>query len=74
MKESERIGKIHSSMYPQCQQRGYAAPVDVLMETESSVSDSPLPAREAEESGLTFTLGGRPVTEKALDDSLARVA
>lgn len=32
MTESELIGKIHSSMYHQCQSRGYAAPVDVLLE------------------------------------------
>lgn len=32
MKEQERIGKIHTAIYHQCQQRGYAAPVDVLME------------------------------------------
>ena len=28
----EMIGKIHSSMYHQCQKRGYAAPVDVLID------------------------------------------
>lgn len=28
----EMIGKIHSSMYHQCQKRGFAAPVDVLMD------------------------------------------
>jgi hypothetical protein len=32
LKEQERIGKIHTAIYHQCQQRGYAAPVDVLME------------------------------------------
>ena len=33
MNEKELIGKIHSSMYHQLQVRGYAAPVDVLMDT-----------------------------------------
>ena len=33
MNEKELIGKIHSSMYHQLQTRGYAAPVDVLMDT-----------------------------------------
>lgn len=32
MNDSELIGKVHSSVYHQCQNRGYAAPVDVLME------------------------------------------
>lgn len=32
MKDSELIGKVHSSVYQQCQRRGYAAPVDVLMD------------------------------------------
>lgn len=32
MTEREWIGKVHSAMYHQCQRRGYAAPVDVLME------------------------------------------
>lgn len=32
MTESELIGKVHSAVYHQCQQRGYAAPVDVLMD------------------------------------------
>lgn len=32
MNEKELIGKVHSSVYHQCQRRGYAAPVDVLME------------------------------------------
>ena len=32
MKESEWIGKICSSMELQCKKRGYAAPVDVLMD------------------------------------------
>ena len=32
MNDKELIGKVHSSMYHQCQKRGYAAPVDVLME------------------------------------------
>ena len=32
MNDKELIGKVHSSVYHQCQQRGYAAPVDVLME------------------------------------------
>ena len=33
MNEKELIGKIHSSMYRQLQTRGYAAPVDVLIDT-----------------------------------------
>jgi len=32
MTEKELVGKIHSSVYNQCQTRGYAAPVDVLMD------------------------------------------
>lgn len=32
MKEAEIISGVHSSMYHQCQRRGYAAPVDVLMD------------------------------------------
>ena len=32
MNEKELISKVHSSVYHQCQRRGYAAPVDVLME------------------------------------------
>ena len=32
MTEKELIGKVHSAVYHQCQCRGYAAPVDVLME------------------------------------------
>ena len=32
MKDRELPGKVHSSVYRQCQRRGYAAPVDVLME------------------------------------------
>ena len=32
MNDKEIIGKVHSSMYHQCQKRGYATPVDVLME------------------------------------------
>ena len=31
MNDKELVGKVHSSMY-QCQKRGYAAPVDVLMD------------------------------------------
>ena len=33
MNEKELIGKINSSMYHQIQTRGYAAPVDVLIDT-----------------------------------------
>ncbi len=33
MNEKELTGKIHSSMYRQLQTRGYAAPVDVLIDT-----------------------------------------
>ena len=32
MKNTELIGKVHSAVYYQCQERGYAAPVDVLMD------------------------------------------
>lgn len=32
MNEKELIGVVHSSVYHQCQKRGYAAPVDVLMD------------------------------------------
>lgn len=32
MRDSELAGKVHSAVYHQCQRRGYAAPVDVLME------------------------------------------
>ena len=33
MNEKELVCKIHSSMYHQLQVRGYAAPVDVLIDT-----------------------------------------
>ena len=32
MNDKELIGKVHNAMYQQCQRRGYAAPVDVLMD------------------------------------------
>lgn len=32
MTDRELTGKVHSTVYHQCQRRGYAAPVDVLME------------------------------------------
>lgn len=32
MNDKELIGTVHSSMYHQCQSRGYATPVDVLMD------------------------------------------
>ena len=32
MNDKELIGKVHSAVYHQCQRRGYAALVDVLME------------------------------------------
>ena len=32
MTDSELIAKVNSSMYHQCRNRGYAAPVDVLMD------------------------------------------
>ena len=32
MKNGELIGKVHNSVYQQCQKRGYATPVDVLMD------------------------------------------
>lgn len=32
MNDKELTGKVHNAMYQQCQCRGYAAPVDVLMD------------------------------------------
>lgn len=32
MNNGELVGKVYSSMYRQCRERGYATPVDVLME------------------------------------------
>lgn len=32
MNDNELIGTVHSSMYHQCQKRGYATPVDELMD------------------------------------------
>ena len=32
MNDKELIGAVYSAMYQQCQRRGYAAPVDVLMD------------------------------------------
>lgn len=32
MNDGEWIGKVHSAMYHQCQNRGYATPVDVLID------------------------------------------
>ena len=32
MNDKELIGKVHSAMYHQCRDRGYAAPVDVLLD------------------------------------------
>ena len=32
MNDGELIAKVNSAMYHQCRNRGYAAPVDVLME------------------------------------------
>ena len=32
MNDKELIGKVHNAMYQQCQRRGYAAPVDVLID------------------------------------------
>lgn len=32
MTDKELIGKVHTAVYQQCQCRGYAAPVDVLMD------------------------------------------
>lgn len=32
MKDVELIGKVHNSVYRQCQKRGYATPMDVLMD------------------------------------------
>lgn len=32
MTDIELTGKVHSAVYHQCQKRGYAAPVDVLLE------------------------------------------
>ena len=33
MTDRELTGKVHSAVYHQCQRRGYAAPVDVLIDT-----------------------------------------
>lgn len=37
MNENDKklMGAVHSAMYHQCQRRGYAAPVDVLMDIEA---------------------------------------
>ena len=35
MNNRELTGKVHSAMYRQCKDRGYAAPVDVLMDVGS---------------------------------------
>ena len=32
MNNTELTGKVHSAVYHQCQRRGYAAPVNVLMD------------------------------------------
>lgn len=32
MTNKEIIGKVHAAVYRQCRNRGYAAPVDVLMD------------------------------------------
>lgn len=32
MKDGELIGKVHNSVLQQCRKRGYATPVDVLMD------------------------------------------
>jgi len=32
LNDGELIGKVHSSVYHQCQKRGYATPVDMLMD------------------------------------------
>jgi hypothetical protein len=32
MNNEELTKKVHSAMYQQCQERGFAAPVDVLMD------------------------------------------
>lgn len=32
MNDAQLIGAVHSAMYRQCKERGYAAPVDVLMD------------------------------------------
>lgn len=32
MTDKELIGKVHSAVYHQCQNRGYAAPADVLVD------------------------------------------
>ena len=32
MNDRELAGKVHSAMYRQCRERGYAAAVDVLMD------------------------------------------
>ena len=37
VKESELIGKVHSAVYHQCKQRGYAAPADVLVDRQQNI-------------------------------------
>lgn len=32
MNDGEMLGKVNSSMYHQCQKRGYATPVDAMMD------------------------------------------
>lgn len=32
MKDSELIGKVHSAVYYQCQNQGYAVPAEVLVD------------------------------------------
>ncbi len=40
MNIEDLTGKVHSSVYRQCQARGYAAPVDVLMDIDVSTKKS----------------------------------
>lgn len=32
MNRKDMVGKVHNAVYQQCQRRGYATPVDVLMD------------------------------------------
>lgn len=55
MSDSELIGRVRNSMRRQCQERGYAAPVDTLIEIEA------LP----EKKHLAWRYGQVPYLEKA---------
>lgn len=58
VKESELIGKVHSAVYHQCQQRGYAAPADVLVDIGILPKQKPVIP-------LRFSKNENPEIEKA---------